>query len=149
MIQLYFDGACRKKDIYASEGITGIGVHIIGIKNFIYTGKSSDTYDTYENTGIKTNNQAEYLALIEGLRILLQVSIPKNTIINIYGDSLLVVNQVSGLWKCKSDNLTRLNINAKQLLYTMNKEYNVSIKHVLRDFNKIADALSNKGVEDV
>jgi ribonuclease HI len=138
MIELYFDGACRKTDIYASEGISGIGVHISGIN----TGQ----INIYENTGIKTSNQAEYLALIKGLVVLLQSDISSD-IIHIYGDSLLVVNQVAETWQCKSPNLINYNKIAKNLVNTLRKRHVVIIKHVLRNYNRIADVLSNQGID--
>jgi len=133
---MYFDGACRKKNVHDSTGISGIGVFIQLPGENIYI---------YENTGIKTNNQAEYLALIKGLQILLDFS---ESNINIYGDSLLVINQVNDTWKCNSPNLISLHVIAQGLIAKLRKKCKVTIKHVLRNLNTVADQLSNRGIDE-
>ncbi|CAL2265451.1 unnamed protein product [Prunus armeniaca] len=50
-----------------------------------------------------TNNQAEYEALIIGLEILKGM---KATRILVYGDSQVVINQLTGEYQCMSENLT-------------------------------------------
>ncbi|CAL8992599.1 unnamed protein product [Prunus brigantina] len=50
-----------------------------------------------------TNNQAEYEALIIGLEILREM---KATRVLVYGDSQLVINQLTGDYQCASENLT-------------------------------------------
>ena len=47
-----------------------------------------------------TNNQAEYEAILKGLQLLQEVKADK---IEIFGDSQLVINQLSGLYECKDD----------------------------------------------
>ena len=62
-----------------------------------------------------TNNEAEYDTLIAALeairdRLVEQQIDPKTTSLSIWGDSLLVCNQVKGEWKCKEPRLqVRLN----------------------------------------
>ncbi|XP_050229145.1 uncharacterized protein LOC126678286 [Mercurialis annua] len=51
-----------------------------------------------------TNNQAEYEALIFGLEILAELGA---TAIHVWGDSLLVIKQVIGAFKCESELLVR------------------------------------------
>ncbi|CAL2270921.1 unnamed protein product [Prunus armeniaca] len=53
-----------------------------------------------------TNNKAEYEALIIGLEILKEM---KATRVLVYGDSQLVINQLTGEYQCTSENLTALN----------------------------------------
>ncbi|WP_321419423.1 ribonuclease HI family protein [uncultured Methanomethylovorans sp.] len=60
--------------------------------------------------GIGTNNEAEYSALIGGLKQALALGW---TDILVQGDSKLVVNQVAGSWKVNKDNLRSLNEEAK------------------------------------
>lgn len=55
--------------------------------------------------GIKTNNQAEYIAVIESLREALRNGYNK---IEVYSDSLLLINQINGRYKIKSENIKNL-----------------------------------------
>ena len=47
-----------------------------------------------------TNNQAEYQALIKGLELLKEVHAD---VIEIFGDSMLVINQLAGIYECQSE----------------------------------------------
>jgi len=49
-----------------------------------------------------TNNQAEYLAILETLK-----NFPKGDLI-IYSDSLLIVNQLNGVYKIKNEKLKKI-----------------------------------------
>jgi ribonuclease HI len=44
-----------------------------------------------------TNNQAEYQALIKGLELLKEICADA---IEIFGDSMLVINQLAGIYEC-------------------------------------------------
>ena len=88
-----------------------------------------------------TNNQAEYMALIAGLNACLE---RKFTSIVIYGDSMLVIKQLSGEWKVKHENMKELSEKAKALLSKFKK---VELHHILREKNSKADELANKGID--
>jgi ribonuclease HI len=63
-----------------------------------------------------TNNEAEYRALIAGLRRLLEVcDEPGAASVHVLSDSQLVVNQMKGTWKVKAANLRPLRDAARQL----------------------------------
>ena len=47
-----------------------------------------------------TNNQTEYQALLKGIRLLQEIG---DDAVEIFGDSILVVNQLIGIYKCKDD----------------------------------------------
>ena len=51
---------------------------------------------------ISSNNEAEYAALLMGLEWCVSNEIQR---LNVYGDSMLIVKQVQGIWSCKSDRL--------------------------------------------
>jgi ribonuclease HI len=88
-----------------------------------------------------TNNHAEYAGLILGLQKAKDLGIKH---LKVEGDSLLVINQMKGLYKCKSINLLDLYEKAKELeSHFETIEYN----HVFRNQNKRADELSNIAIE--
>jgi ribonuclease HI len=91
--------------------------------------------------GKATNNEAEYEALIEGLKA---VSEWKPDRLEVFLDSKLVVEQVNGRWKVKEERLRPLHMKAKELLAGFSE---VEIKHVERDRNKGADALANMAMD--
>ena len=47
-----------------------------------------------------TNNQAEYQALLKGIRLLQET---RADAVEIFGDSMLVVNQLIIIYECKDD----------------------------------------------
>ena len=87
--------------------------------------------------GVATNNVAEY----EGLRTALDYC-EKNNLkdVQIYLDSLLVVQQVNGKYKVKSQNLKDLYNLCTDLIEKID---NLEIHHVPREQNKRADELAN------
>ena len=56
-----------------------------------------------ELLNVSSINEAEYAALIEGLEWCISNGI---NYLNVFGDSMLIVKQVLGIWSCKSDKLT-------------------------------------------
>jgi ribonuclease HI len=92
--------------------------------------------------GVATNNEAEYHALIEGLKA---VSEWKPDRLEVYLDSKLVVEQVNGRWRVKEARLQTLQAKAKELLAAFPE---VEIKHVERERNKGADALANIAIDE-
>lgn len=121
---LNFDG-CSK----GNPGLAGIGIVIYN--------KGIEIHSAYKFIGIKTNNQSEYSALIFGLQEAIKMEIDQ---ISIFGDSQIVINQINGLFKIKSDNLLELNKEANEL----KKQFKyIEFNHVPREKNKRADELSN------
>ena len=47
-----------------------------------------------------TNNRAGYQALVKGLELLREV---RADAVEIFGDSLLVINQLTGVYECRSE----------------------------------------------
>jgi ribonuclease HI len=88
-----------------------------------------------------TNNQAEYHALIEGIR---SVKEWKPDRLEIFLDSNLVVEQVKGAFKIKEPELQRLNGEARRLLADLSYD----IKHVAREQNRGADHLANMAIDE-
>ena len=89
----------------------------------------------------ETNNQSEYSALILGLNEAISRNIKE---LQVYGDSLLVINQVTG--KFKVNNVLLQELHQEVIKLTKNFDY-IAFNHVYRDKNKRADELSNLGLE--
>lgn len=129
MFKLYFDGASRGNPGPASYG----GV--------IYK-PDGTTLLTYKKAiGKHTNNVAEYLGLIVGLRHCIDQKINN---VAVLGDSKLVVEQTLGNWKVKSENLITLQEEIKKCLRCID---NISISHIYRKHNKVADKLANEALD--
>ena len=95
-----------------------------------------------ERIGVASNNVAEYTALIRALEFVrdtIQKSKIKAKSLLIISDSLLMVNQVNGLYKVKNADIKPLHSQIKML--EMELGLPISYKHVLRDKNTEADAL--------
>ena len=92
--------------------------------------------------GTATNNVAEYTALIIGLEEAKRRGVDD---IDVRMDSLLVVQQMRGLWKIKHPNMKPLALRAGALFASFKTR---TIAHVPREENTIADALSNKAVDE-
>ena len=86
-----------------------------------------------------TNNEAEYSALIFGLKSLIKLSILN---IVIYSDSELVVKQINGDYKVKNDRMKKLYNKTLSLLSSFQKW---QLLHILRDKNTVADKLATNG----
>ena len=125
-----FDG-CSK----GNPGLAGVGAVIYCLDDEIWSG----SLFLGKNA---TNNQSEYTGLIFGLQQAIDMKIKTLTV---KGDSQLVINQMTGKYKCNSDNIIELYKKAKELEKEFEKIYFV---HVLRNLNRRADELSNEAIKD-
>ena len=66
--------------------------------------------------------------------------------VDIYLDSLLVVQQVNLEYKVKSKKLQEY---YNQALDLINKINNIKINHIRREFNKRADQLANQALDEL
>ena len=121
---LYCDGASS-----GNPGESGIGAVLL---------LENKTYEISEHIGIATNNIAEYTALIKGLSRAQALKIER---LKIFLDSELIVKQIQGSYKVKSENLKALYQEALSRLKSF-KAY--SISHIPREQNKRADSLAKK-----
>jgi ribonuclease HI len=127
---MMFDGGSR-----GNPGPSGCGY-------VIYNSAYRIVCEGSESLGTQTNNYAEYMGLILGLKKSCELDI-KNLIIK--GDSLLIINQLNGTFSVKSDNLKPLYNEAKKSL--LNFE-NVQYIHVKRNNNAAADELANRAMDE-
>jgi ribonuclease HI len=87
--------------------------------------------------GKMTNNQAEYEALISALRTAQFMNVKKVTC---YLDSELIVKQLNGVYKLKSDNIRGQKETVDKLIESFDS---IEFFHVKREENTIADKLVN------
>jgi ribonuclease HI len=88
-----------------------------------------------------TNNTAEYMALITSLYLFRALEL-KSYSIKVFADSELVVKQMNGQYKAKTDHIKILHPIALSLFKEIG---NISISHIYREENTEADALATLG----
>ncbi len=88
-----------------------------------------------------TNNEAEYTALGLLLREIEQRGLRGASV---FGDSQLVIRQVTGAWKIKEPRLAALAAPLIELAKTLG----VSFRWVPREQNALADRLSNRAIDE-
>jgi ribonuclease HI len=91
--------------------------------------------------GVMTNNQAEYRALILGLRAVARYR-PSEA--HVFMDSELVVRQMTGQYRVKDESLRDLYEEAQLLVRQLPV---VTFQHVTRDRNARSDALANEALD--
>jgi ribonuclease HI len=128
--KMNFDG-CSK----GNPGLAGAGAVIYHFDKEYW----SDSFFVGE---MFTNNHAEYAGLILGLQKAKALGIKR---LRVEGDSLLVINHLKGIYKCKSINLIELYEKARELETHFEQ---IEYVHVFRNKNKRADELSNIAIED-
>jgi len=129
-IKLFGDGGSR-----GNPGPSASGFVISDMNDVIVVKKSS-------YLGVTTNNQAEYMALKLGLEEALQM---QARIVHVYMDSLLVINQMLGVFKVKNRDLWPVHAAIKDLALKFDK---VTFVHVPRQLNKLADAAVNEALDE-
>lgn len=92
--------------------------------------------------GVATNNHAEYRGLVEGLRAAAELGF---RVAEVRMDSKLVVEQMSGRWRIKHENLQQLAAEARQLLDRFDE---VRLQWVPRADNADADRLANRAMDE-
>jgi len=129
MHTLYFDG-CSK----GNPGMSGAGA-------VIYDEQLVEVWSTAHFVGsCSTNNEAEYTGLLIGLRKCVDLGIDH---LLVRGDSQLIIRQLKGEYKVKSESLKPMYLEAIELIQQIRS---IQFEHVYRHLNKRADALSNQGI---
>lgn len=83
-----------------------------------------------------TNNMAEYEACIMGVRAAIECKIK---VLEVYGDSALVIYQLKGEWETRDPKL----IDYRKLVLELVKEFDdITFHYLPRDENQMADALA-------
>src|ERR1700739_3898009 len=123
------DGGAR-----GNPGPAGYGV-------VIHDGRGGKVAALSQYFGKKTNNVAEYEALIGALEYAAEHG-PKA--LKVISDSELLVRQIKGIYKVKEPTLRDLHGRAKELIAQLDW---FSIGHALREHNTEADRLANEAMD--
>ena len=126
---IHTDGASR-----GNPGKSGIGVAIFDKGHRLIE-------EACKFTGESTNNVAEYKAMILAAQLAITYNARKVTF---KADSELLVRQLNGYYRVKSQNILPLYQELKALL---EKIPDWKIQHVRREENECADNLANKGID--
>jgi ribonuclease HI len=131
---IFTDGAAR-----GNPGPSGAGV-------FVVDSKRNVVMENCFFLGKKTNNQAEYLALVFA-SMLVKEEIEKQEIDNIelmfFSDSELLVHQMNNFYKVKNPILAKMKREIDSTIVNFQRTF----KHIPREKNKNADYLANYGID--
>jgi deoxyadenosine/deoxycytidine kinase len=127
-----FDGACRGNP----SNELGLGCLIYKNDNIYATGSRKISMTK------GTNNRAEYLSCIEGLKLCFDNNI-KNVLVQ--GDSQLVINQINNIYNV---NDSVLKIYYKEVNKLKSNFSNIKFEHIKRELNTEADKLANKALDE-
>lgn len=125
---IYIDGASR-----GNPGPAGVGV-------IIYDEQKRLVDELCEYIGEATNNVAEYQALLIALARAKSLG---TEILTVYSDCELLVRQMAGEYRVKNKILKDFYQRARENLKNFRQ---VKIRYIVRERNKRADKLANKGI---
>lgn len=130
-LKIYTDGASR-----SNPGKAAIGILILDEND-------KEIYKNGEFIGIKTNNVAEYTALITALKKAKSLT---DSEITCYSDSELMIRQLNEIYKVKQPHLKEL---YEQIIELKKHFKTVHFKHVRRtnEFIQICDNLANDALD--
>lgn len=128
-VKLFADGGSRGNPGHSASGYALLDMNDVVLKK-------SGVY-----LGITTNNQAEYQALKFGLDEAQKLGARE---VDVYMDSLLVVNQMKGIFKVKNRDLWPIHEAVKELCGQFTS---VKFTHIPRELNKLADGEVNETLD--
>ncbi len=126
---IYTDGGSR-----GNPGPSGLGYYIIGADG-------KEIKRGGEFLGFSSSRLAEYYGLKEGLEQAIELGLKK---VHFKSDSLMMVNQMNGVYKVKNQDLLQVHADVLKLLENLEA---YSFTHVPRGQNVEADAEVNKVID--
>lgn len=129
-VRLYSDGAAR-----GNPGLAGAGAVLVEP-----SGQVVDRIGKF--LGTQTNNFAEYMGLLIGLRRARELSVRE---VEVFADSELMLRQLGGRYQVKSASLRPL---YEEALSLFNDFERVKLVHVPREMNRAADEMSNRAIDE-
>jgi ribonuclease HI len=131
----------NKKIIIFSDGGARGNPGPAGIGAVLYDQEKNKIAEVSKYLGETTNNQAEYKALIEGLKKAKEFNVQE---VECFLDSELVVKQLKREYKVKNQELAPLFLE----VYNLSQNFkNIKFIHVPREKNKEADRLANLAMD--
>jgi ribonuclease HI len=127
---LWTDGAAR-----GNPGPAGVGAILKTPEGEVLAAES-------RYVGHTTNNVAEYRALLLGLERAAELGV---AVLEVRADSELLIKQLKGEYRVKSEGLKPLFQAAQQLISRFSS---VKLTHVRRELNSEADRLANRGIDE-
>jgi len=127
-LKIHIDGGAR-----GNPGPAAIGAVLRDDQN---------QYFLSEYIGPATNNVAEYTAMEKALEKAVSLGIKQ---VQVFSDSELMVKQLNGIYRVKNDTLRVIYNRVNELIKNFD---NIEIIHVRREFNKEADSLVNKALDE-
>ena len=128
--RLFTDGAAR-----GNPGPAGAGAVIVSPDGHIVA-------KVGKFLGDETNNVAEYMGLIIGLKRAKAMGIKE---LDVLADSELMVKQLNGDYAVKAEHLKPLHDEARTLLKGFAA---IEVRHIPREENAQADAMSNRAIDE-
>jgi len=125
---LYIDGASR-----GNPGRAGAGI-------WITNGEGKKISEMSRYLGHKTNNEAEYWALLLGLKEAKRLG---GEALQVFTDSELVERQIKGVYRVKDLDLKALH---KIVIENLKRFSSFEIESIPREENKEADRLANQAI---
>ncbi|MBI5167719.1 MAG: ribonuclease HI family protein [candidate division NC10 bacterium] len=129
-LHVYIDGASR-----GNPGPAGVGV-VLESEGGDFVGED------YRFIGKATNNTAEYRALLIALEKVRDLGYAK---VRIYTDSQLLVRHLNGDYRVRSPSLRNL---YQRVIHLRRSFDSFSIQHLERGYNKRADLLANRAINE-
>jgi len=126
---IYIDGASK-----GNPGRAGAGI-------WIANGTGRKLLEMSRYLGQKTNNEAEYWALLLGLRQAKQL---RGRFLHVFTDSELIERQVKGLYRVKDLKLKALH---KAVALNLKEFASFEIQSIPREENQEADRLANEAIQ--
>ena len=127
---IYTDGGSR-----GNPGPSGIGYYIVGADG-------REIKRGGEFLGMSNSRLAEYYGLKEGLEQAIELGLKR---VNFMSDSLMMVNQLNGVYQVKNLDLMQV---YSDVLGLLSKLDSYSFTHVPREQNKEADAEVNRVIDE-
>ena len=127
---IYTDGGSR-----GNPGPSGIGYYILGADG-------REIKRGGEFLGMSNSRLAEYYGLKEGLEQAIELGLKR---VNFMSDSLMMVNQMNGVYQVKNLDLMQV---YSDVLGLLSKLESYSFTHVPREQNKEADAEVNRVIDE-
>ncbi|KKQ80110.1 MAG: Ribonuclease H [Parcubacteria group bacterium GW2011_GWC2_38_7] len=128
-LKIHSDGGAR-----GNPGPSAIGY-------VIQTAQDKVIFKVGECIGHKTNNEAEYAAIIAALKKAKELG---GTELDCYLDSELVVKQLRGEYKVRDEKLSRCYL----MVWSLQNQFKlVKYHHIYREKNTLADSLVNEALD--